>query len=276
MPGFPPKKLLVLMDGSPSSMTAWRQARLLASRFGATADVLHVQPWVRDGVGLGMGYPRATAQRSSSTLAFLRRRLGKGVRINSIIGEPDVVAARWAKSKKYDLLVVGTSGRGGLARVLIGSVAESVVRNATVPVFVARRALTSHRRVLAPVNLMPHSYAGLAEAAHAALALDARLTILFVAEPVGLRRRAEVRKLEEVLEKLVRGLPERVKVVCRPRYRIVTGDAARRIVAESAGHDLVVLTARLSRLIGDFVLGTTAERVLRHASCSVLTSPSRR
>ena len=62
----------------------------------------------------------------------------KGIAVNTIIGEPAHTIAEFAESNKFDLIVLPSHGRTGLKRLLIGSVAERVVRLAHCPVLVMR------------------------------------------------------------------------------------------------------------------------------------------
>jgi nucleotide-binding universal stress UspA family protein len=148
------KRILVAVDGSPTSNRGFKVAVALAKSLGAKLVVLHVIDERAVGIGLSAsGYVApayvedviaalrdagrkvlAKAQREAKTQgqaidAHLVESLGDGV-AQTIL--------RQARKIKPDLIVLGTHGRRGLARVVVGSDAETVLREATVPVLLVR------------------------------------------------------------------------------------------------------------------------------------------
>jgi universal stress protein A len=142
-------RILVPVDFSPSSRAALEYALFLSEKTGAALEVLHV--WEPAGyVGpdalsllpVSVGQPgweqtRADVRREVEAL------IGRGERSSSIsirveAGQPGDVVLEAARAVKADLVVMGTHGRTGLARLLLGSVAESVLRRATCPVLTVR------------------------------------------------------------------------------------------------------------------------------------------
>ena len=111
---FPPKKILVPLDFSENSVTAWKQAAALAERFGARVEGLYVQEWLHSAMGLGVGEPRATAQASLRALGSLRLRLGPGADVRSVTGSVNETILSWGRHLGFDLIVMGTHGRTGL------------------------------------------------------------------------------------------------------------------------------------------------------------------
>ena len=145
------KRVLVPIDFSPSARVALEYATFLAGKLGAELQVLHV--WEPPGyVGpdtlallpvAAVGQPgweetRVEVQREVDR--FLAgaspRPTALDVRIEA--GEPSDAILRVAKESGADLIVMGTHGRTGLSRLLIGSVAEAVLRRATCPVLTLR------------------------------------------------------------------------------------------------------------------------------------------
>lgn len=141
-------RILVPVDFSPCSRAALEQAAFLASRLGATLEVLHV--WEPSGfvgpdtlavVPVTAGQPGWEEARAS-----VRREVERilpdgagaaavGIRVEA--GAPaDTILA--AAASGADLVVMGTHGRRGLARLLLGSVAEAVLRRAPCPVLTVR------------------------------------------------------------------------------------------------------------------------------------------
>jgi nucleotide-binding universal stress UspA family protein len=145
------QKILVPTDLSPSSRMALEKAHEFASAFGASIDLLYV--WsapaliapesVLTGVGIDEQPLLEWAHRSAleQLSKFEAEVRGAGIPVQSSLcelGDPATNIVQQAASGKYQLLVMGTHGRTGLAHVLMGSVTEKVVRRASCPVLTVR------------------------------------------------------------------------------------------------------------------------------------------
>lgn len=132
------KTILFPTDFSTLSDAALGHATALAKDTGAKLLIVHVEePPAAYGAGeMYYGIP-------DPDNAELRRMLAKVVPSDPsvayehrlVIGDPADEIVRLAEQEKVDLIVLGTHGRTGLRRMLMGSVAEAVVRRATCPVF---------------------------------------------------------------------------------------------------------------------------------------------
>ncbi|MBI3564320.1 MAG: universal stress protein [Elusimicrobia bacterium] len=209
--------------------------------------------------------------RRREMLGALGKRLGADARLRVVRGDPVRTLRRLAADRKYDLLVMGTHRRAGLARVLLGSVAEAVVVDSPCPVLVVPTGLRSLKRVLAPINEEAYARRGLLAAGLIARAHKAKLTVLHVVtDPIfGMSP-------QRLLRKRIAELPDAVRREVRPEGEVGEFDVVRDILRASRGADLIVLAAHRKSLLGDFVLGTTVERVLRHSRVPVLAVPSGR
>lgn len=274
-PRFPPKKILVPLDFSETSVAAWEQAAALAGRFDATVTGLYVQEWLHAAMGLGIGEPYLTAQASRKALENLHSRLGPGADVRSIAGPVDGTILSWGKNLDFDLIVMGTHGRTGLERALKGSIAETVIRGSSIPVLVMRQSLPRFRSVLAPVNFEPYSGRGLLLAAKAAEALGAHLTVLHVVGAPLYGDPGAMEAPKRLLADAVGGLPARLRQACRPKTLLAFGKPSEEIITAAENADLIVLTAHHKGFLHDAILGTTAERVLRHCRKPVLAVPVR-
>jgi nucleotide-binding universal stress UspA family protein len=116
--------LLFPTDFSPASERAGLVAREMARQQGARLHVIHVVPPVTD------------PEDSPEQLRRVAAELGKDMRVESALlsGRVAHQIIRYARDKGIGLIVLGTHGRTGVSRVLLGSVAESVVRLAPCPV----------------------------------------------------------------------------------------------------------------------------------------------
>jgi len=273
---FPPKRILVPMDLTEQSLEVWKQAQAVAGWFGASVDAVHVQPWMNVTYAMaaagGVPAPYLSQECLRECLERLRDELGPGVTVNSYAGDIEDGIVSWARDG-YDLLVMATHGRTGLERAVRGSIAEHVVRHSPIPVLVTRGKTQAVRTVLAPISFEPESRAGLLAAAHAAERLKARLQVLHVVSG-GLAGHASVRGLKKLMQDWVARLPERIRRSCDPKIELAFGSAPAQICEAAGRADLVVLTAHRQGLLSETVLGTVAERVLRHCPAPVLTIPA--
>jgi len=140
------QRILVPVDFSETSKQALEYAYFLANRFDAKLEVLHV--W-RPSEYAGDEMVVLTRSEPELTLStFLRNHADQQLSAflegvphsNRMLesGEPAQVIAKVAGEGKYDLVVMGTHGRTGLSHMMMGSVAEKVVRLAPCPVLTYR------------------------------------------------------------------------------------------------------------------------------------------
>ena len=144
-------KILVPTDLSESGARVLAEAQMFASAFSATIDLMYV--WtppalaapesVLTGVGVTeqplLEYLRASASDQLSKFESDARSAGIPIHESFCdLGDPATAIVERAASGGYDLLVLGTHGRTGLSHVLMGSVAEKVVRRAPCPVLTVR------------------------------------------------------------------------------------------------------------------------------------------
>lgn len=269
---FPPKNILVPMDLSEPSMLAWRQAAMLAQRFGARLQALYVQEWFYTAIGTGVGAPIPTAEAAEASIEELQQRLGPDADIRTVTGLTDRMIVSWAE-RGWDLIVMGSHGRTGFDRLVRGSVAEAVVHVSSVPVLVVHDYEPDLKTVLAPVKPMPYGLEGLKTAARFAAAQGASLTALHVVSAPVYRDSGGLRGTKMMIEDMIAEIPLSLREACRPTVELAFGDPAREIAAASRDYSATVLVARSRGFLHDRVLGTTAERVLRYARRLVLALP---
>jgi nucleotide-binding universal stress UspA family protein len=141
-------RILVPVDFSEFSRHALRYGCALAEKFGAELHLLHVvepyyPPVPEAGFMLGerdeyLSALKAAAERELTGLPGASQAQGIRMVRSVVAGPPFVEIVRYAREHAMDLIVVGSHGRSGLAHVLMGSVAERVVRKAGCPVLTVR------------------------------------------------------------------------------------------------------------------------------------------
>lgn len=142
-------RILVPVDFSSHSDRAFRYALRLASRFGASVDLLHVvdNPFASGTMTPEVYVPNlpemldSLLQEAEKGLAALKsaaagERLRVGTRV--LTGQPAHTIVEHARTGGFDLIVMGTHGRTGFSHLFVGSVAERVVRRAPCPVLTVR------------------------------------------------------------------------------------------------------------------------------------------
>ena len=296
----PPRlaRILVPTDFSRHAAQALRYAVPLARQVGGKIRLLHVLEWpvVPATLGATMTDEARITEAATHTLDEVARTTVPAELLEKTLvraGRPYQDIAESARALKMDLIVIATQGRTGWRRALLGSTAERVVRHASCPVLTVRpvahartpslksKSLAARiNRILVPVDFSPRSRAAVRFAALLAQTMHARLGLLHVVAPLPLsssRYRAEIREYDaetksearRQLTALAAAVPQGIQadVLVRqnlPRRGIVAA-------AREWRSDLIVLPTRGLTGVKYIVLGSTAEAVVRHAPCPVLT-----
>jgi nucleotide-binding universal stress UspA family protein len=213
------------------------------------------------------------------------------------IGEGDAAKEIVAKaaSAHSDLIVLGTHGRSGFERLILGSVAEKVVRKAGCPVLTVPPRLTeaaavrsvTFTRIVCAVDFSECSMRALEYAMSMAQETNARLTVLHVVEMVPnvaaddgspIAAIETVREYlaaaqEEGKELLRRAIPDQVRDYCQVETVQTVGKPYREIlrVAGEQAADLIVLGVHGRGVVDLMFFGSTTQHVVRQAACPVLT-----
>jgi nucleotide-binding universal stress UspA family protein len=155
------KRIIVPIDFSPSSRLALEHAKALVTKFGGVLEVVHVVeervvtgPWPAEGHAMSPQIEEALLRNAEhALLACLTKeeRNRYGATLTLLTGPPAMTIVEHAASCRADLIVMGTNGRSGLSHLLLGSVAERVVRTASCPVLVVREIKRSATEELEPV-----------------------------------------------------------------------------------------------------------------------------
>ncbi|HLU64980.1 MAG TPA: universal stress protein [Kofleriaceae bacterium] len=284
-------RILVAIDFSPESDAALAQALVLARQQSASITLAHVVPLPADLVEDSAYDPlfrvgslaELTTEHRSGARDLLRqitercRAEGVACDITLLDDAPSDGLARAAEDVGADLIAIGTHGRTGIKRVMLGSVAERTVRLAPCSTLVARGSIDpdhGFRRILVATDFSRHADAAL-DAALAIARPEAAIEVVHCWQqplvPAGMPISSMRRDLEKnVAEAGARLLRERD--AGRARFVGVEGYPAEgiRARAEDTGADLICLGSHGRRGVRRWLLGSIAETTVRHAPCSVL------
>lgn len=279
--------ILVATDGSEATLGAVTNALSLAEAYGATVHALYVVDMRAISVD-NEGFDDDPVidllfDRGERATSEIRRRAEKrGLNVVTEV-DPGTPASRirgYAADNGIDLISMGTRGRSGISRHLLGSVAERVLRKSTIPVLTTRAAAssrdTTYDEILLPVD---GSGAAANAADHAfdiAARYDATVHALSVIDSGLVRSRDLLASLERESESAVetikaRGREAGVDVVSE----VWTGTPERSLTeyAEERGVDMLVTGAHRKRGLDRFLHRNAVEGVVRTADCPVLTVP---
>ena len=139
---FPYKRILCPVDFDDNAANAIKEAGALARLMKATVCLLHVvwiNPLATEGFVLGELQESQSKHARTKVAEMANRDLaGVDYEINVKIGDPGETVLATEKELNADLVVMATHGRHGLTRLVLGSVAEKIVRESTVPVLTIR------------------------------------------------------------------------------------------------------------------------------------------
>lgn len=294
--------ILCPVDFSAGSLNALSLAGSVARAHGARLTALHVRPRVMQGPEtppVGFDPPAAPDE-----LDTVRRRLrdavsdrvGPGVEpdVTVTAGDPVQDILECARTRAVDLLVMGTHGTTGFQRLLLGSVTEKVLRQAscavlTIPPGAHIPTAQPFTRLLAAVDFSDCSLRAVTFAASIAAAAGATLTLVHVLEwpwheasDTTLKGipEAQARAAAEYRRYLEAGARERLDALAAstlPGHQVNTRISFGRPylevldLANDAGTDLIVLGVRGRGPADLTFFGSTANHVVRSARCPVLT-----
>lgn len=295
-----PARILCPTDFSEASDHALFAAIAFAERLGAELHVMHAYqlPIFVDPDGAVLPGPDLRPQMSADAKAALDRRaekLGDGVHLIEHLTEGVAYQEidRVVEEIGADMVILGTHGRTGFKRFLLGSVSEKVVRTCPVPVITVPSGddppggmLKNVRSICCPVDFSPPSEKAVAYALELARALGVeqielvhvfQLPVTFVSdagplidvEMINSLRGQRAKELEAAVAKTQKLAGEAPRV----SGELLEGVDYASIVAhlEESDHDLVVMATHGRGMVAHFLLGSVAERVVRTSPLPVCT-----
>jgi nucleotide-binding universal stress UspA family protein len=280
-------KILVTTDFSEVSDRALDYAIALARRYDARIYLAHVitpDP-----------FQFAEPQLAQATYEKVRQAAEEGITDILISGKlrgvPHEVLMEegnvWPTLDKLiteheiDLVVVGTHGRGKVQKILIGSVAEEIFRQADCAVLTVGPGVKGDtarevelKSILFATDFGPGAEKAAAHAFSLAQEHDARVTLLHVIESAAAYTEESVARQREInVVRMKQLMPAGSENWCKPEFRVTFGSAVEEILiaAREAKADLVVMGAKARRSLAGHVPLTIAYNVVTKAPCPVLT-----
>lgn len=291
------RRVVCPVDFSPIAKRALDHAAVIARWYEADLVVLHVVPFLPTMFGFPAAVDTAAVAAADAdavlpeltTFVTEAKAMVKGLEMVVRSGSPAVEILRYATDEDVDLLVLGTHGRTGFERFMVGSVTEKVLRKAPCPVLSVppqAEGQPEHpvfRKILCGADFSDTSNHAAGYALSLAQEANGQLTLLHVVDwmpdknfakypqfDAAAYRQVITREARRQLEALV---PEEARNWCEPDLRISCGKPYREIVriATEEAADLVVLGAHGHGPIDRMLFGSTTEHVVRQAHCPVLT-----
>ena len=187
-----------------------------------------------------------------------------------------------------DLIVMGTHGASGFERLMLGSVAEKVVRKAgcpvlTVPPHAHSTSRLPFRRILCPIDFSPPAAAALHMALSLAQEAEAQLMLLHVLEwPIGHEPpplpsfnvpEYRIYREKEAAAELAKMVPAAARDWCEPTTHLAHGKPYEQVLGFAGDHDvdLIVIGVHGRSALDVALFGSTTNQVIRGATCPVLT-----
>jgi len=283
------ENILFATDFSPAAAHAIPFIKKIARHFESNLVALHVKPPVVNPMTQPVTWPVDVEAAKDFAKEHREELLDTfaGIDTEVLIEEGDIQSRLDNAIQKYntDLVIIGTRGRTGLAKILLGSIAEEIFRTVPCPVLTVGPHFTAAkadiREILFATDFASEAPAAVAYAVSLAQEFEARLTLLHVVpepKPGDLVSWSDV---QESSKKLLRKLvPPEAGAWCKPEYFVERGDPGQRILdlANVRAVDLIILGAQPEKGVPGAATHlpiATAHKVVAHANCPVLTVRSK-
>jgi nucleotide-binding universal stress UspA family protein len=294
------RRILCPTDLSDIAPRTFENALALARFHRAEVELLYVSEPLLPGPAGPVSYPPwsvldpAVRGRLGAALeALVASAAPRGIPVTPKVVEGRVVAEVLSRARSWpaDLIVMGTHGRGGFERFVLGSVTEKVLRQAPCPVLTVPPPASSvhpegsvlFRRIVCPVDFSAASLAALDHGLKLAEESCAEIHVLHVIEwlaeedPTAHIAGFDVPEFRRQLQldaerRLAKLVPDEARNWCKPRELVTGGRPWREIlrVAEGQNAELIVMGVRGRNPIDLALFGSTTHHVVRSARCPVL------
>ena len=276
------RKILCPIDFSDNSIAALDQAARLARKSDALLYLMYVEFIPMSSPAELANYVTVSTEPGKLRLEQIARKHLARVRHELVVqvGWPAELIERAAQDLDVDLVVMATSGRSGVARFFLGSIAEHVVRTSKRPVlsFGPGAALGALKRILCPVDFDPQSIAALNFGWRLAQEYRAALSLLHVVRAPFEPSEVPVEPITPEWEQDARAQLAKVaadNLGAKAKYKLLVrrGNPAGAIleVEKELRPDMIVMATHGRGGLSHLVLGSVADRIVRESSVPVLT-----
>jgi nucleotide-binding universal stress UspA family protein len=284
--------ILAPVDFSKPCLHGLSAAVSLARRCGAKLTLLHVvkhlphgSHMVLDAAGLRQDWLREAREKLAD---FVADHVPEDVSAERVVKEGKAfdVIVREAGKRGCDLIVTATHGYTGLAHVLIGSTAERIVQHAACPVLVVRGRGETHgdelapRWILVPTDFSENSTKAFPLASALAAEFGAKIILAHVKPGIPMTGEIPLNFTQQQIDAIHAQAETRLRKFRSEHFSeemdtttlVLEGEAHQCLVKAIASDDpgLIVMSTHGHGGWQHALLGSTAERVVRHAACSVL------
>jgi nucleotide-binding universal stress UspA family protein len=279
------KNILFATDFSQAADAAAPIAIQISRRYGAKVYGVHVNrfdDYTAAAPNAWAAMAEAAEKESKEDAGRLNEQL-QGIEHEVVIGEGNLWEAlsNVIQQKEIDLVVVGTRGRTGFGKTLLGSVAEQILRQSPCPVLTVGPHVNpwsdeyvKMREILYATDLATDTPVAAPYAISLAQENQAHLVLLHVIEDPKAGDLVDSPELVDLKErKLQQLVTEQAGLWCEPTYIVDQGPAAEKIldVAKRRPTDLIVLGARPAKGLATHMNIGTVHKVVSQAKCPVLT-----
>jgi len=286
-PGWSKPSTILFASEIPANERAFNFALAQAKEFAADLILFHAYDTLVVAASETSGiryYDYAAAARAEikhlEPLADRARR--EGIKCEVVV-RPGLAADQilnYLREREVDRIVMGTHSPGPIGKILVGSVAEAVLRNARVPVYIIGPEVVdgayrnfATRTILCAVSFIESSYAVATYAAEVAARHRARLILQHVIRP---QDRAEIlsgHTIEEIEADLLTLIPIELREQISIQTIVVPGDPTEELLYQSRAQqaDLIVLGAHGASAFAAIARHGVVYKVLAHSHCPVIT-----
>ena len=283
------ERILCPVDFSEASKKAFEYALSLAKQYKAKLYVQHliepVMVFSYEGIPGWKGIydaARSGAEGAMEKLTSLAAVHSIHPETSMEIGDPGESILQFTEQKAIDLIVMGTHGRRGVDRLVMGSVTERVVRKAKRPVLAVRKPVHDFvspgsedavhlRKILLGTDFSDHALRALDYALSLGMEYQAELSLVHVLEEIPQDKELQP-EMERLVQQMEAPLPDDARNWCTIRSTVRIGKPYEQIIqlATESRIDLIVLGVRGRSALDTALFGSTTYRVLQLGPCPLL------
>ena len=286
-PGWSKPSTILFASEIPANEKAFNFALAQAKEFAADLILFHAYDTLVVAASETSGiryYDYAAAARAEigHLEPLAQRAREEGIKCEAVVrpGLPADQILAYVREHEIDRIVMGTHSPGPIGKLLVGSVAEAVLRTAKVPVFIVGPEVVdgsyrnfATRTIICALSLLESSYVVAGFAAELAHRYDARLILQHVIRP---QDRAEVlagRTIDQIETDMLMFVPDDLRQSISIQTIVVPGDPTEELLFQSRAQqaDLIVLGAQGASAFAAIARHGVVYKVLAHSPCPVMT-----